>query len=165
MAKKTDAITPPTTALVPVSPTEALQRAQALIEDIADVTDDPTPRMAAAILNADDPEDWEAIFKGRSIKDSAGVKVRVTALRKAPSQFEGAVPWFLIADVTNLETGESDVMTISSVMSMLQLVVAHERGWLPLDVEVVRKATPTRRGFHPIHLKAITAPKLDSKAS
>src|SRR5690349_2837070 len=105
MAKKTTAMTPVKTDLVPVSPTEALQRAQALIEDIADVTDDPTPRMAAAILNADDPEDWEAIFKGRSIKDSAGVKVRVTALRKAPSQFEGAVPWFLIADVTNLETG------------------------------------------------------------
>jgi hypothetical protein len=165
MTKKPDAITPTSTDLVPVSPTEALQRAQALIEDIADVVDDPTPRMAAAILNADDPEDWESIFKGRSIKDSAGAKVRIVALRKAPSQFEGSIPYFLIAEIVNLETGESDVMTISSVMSMLQLVVAHDRGWLPLDVEVVRKTTPTRRGFHPIHLKAITAPKPISAAA
>jgi hypothetical protein len=165
MSKKSEAITPTTTALVPVSPTEALLQARSLIEDIPDVTDDPTPRMAAAILNAEDPEDWEAIFKGRSIKDSAGAKVRFVALRKAPSAFEGPIPYFLIADVINLDTGEADILTISSVMSMLQLVTANERGWLPLDAEVVRKATPTRRGFHPIHLKAITPPKPISQAS
>jgi hypothetical protein len=165
VSKKTDEMVTQSSALVPVNPNEALTQARALIEAIADVTEDPTPHMAAAILNADDPEDWESIFKGRSIKDSAGVRVRITALRKAPSQFEGPVPYFLIADVVNLETGESDVMTISSVMSMLQLVTAHQRGWLPLDVEVVRKDKPTRRGFHPIHLKAISAPKPLSAAS
>jgi hypothetical protein len=165
MPKATRSITPSSSALVPVSPTEALQQAQALIEDIADVTDDPTPRMAAAILNADDPEDWEAIFTGKSIKDSAGARVRFVALRKAPSSFEGAVPWYLIAEIVNLDTGESDVMTISSVMTMLQLVTAQHRGWLPLDAEVVRKAKATKRGFFPIHLKAITAPAAAQKAS
>ena len=165
MAKKSTDLTPTTQALVPVSPTEALTQARSLIEAIADVVDDPTPRMAAAILNAEDPEDWEAVFSGKSIKDSAGARVRITALRKAPSAFEGPVPYFLIAEITNLDTGETDVMTISSVMSMLQLVVAHDRGWLPLDVEVIRKDKPTRRGFHPIHLKAIRPPKAAAKAS
>lgn len=159
MAKSKSAVVPTQTALVPVSPTEALIQARSLIEDIADVVDDPTPRMAAAILNAEDPEDWEAIFTGKSIKDSAGAKVRFVSLRKAPSDFEGPVPYFLIAEIINLETGESDVLTISSVMSMLQLVAAYHRGWLPLDAEVVRKDRPTKRGFHPIHLKALTPPK------
>jgi len=165
MAKDKLAKTQPTSSLVPVSPTEALVQARTLIEAIGDVTDDPTPRMAAAILNADDPEDWESVFSGKSIKDSAGARVRITALRKSPSTYEGPVPYFLIAEIVNLDTGEADVMTISSIMSMLQLVVAHDRGWLPLDVEVVRKDKPTRRGFHPIHLKAISAPPRAAKAS
>jgi hypothetical protein len=155
MSKSKTAIAPKADALAPLTPEQALAEIPSLLAAIPDVTDDPTPRMAAAILAADDPEDWEAAFSGRSIKDSAGKKVRIVALRKAPSQFKGVIDQFLIAEIVDLETGESDVMTISSVMSVLQLLVAHDRGWLPLDVEVVRKATPTRRGFHPIHLKAL----------
>jgi hypothetical protein len=56
-------------------------------------------------------------------------------------------------------------MTISSVMSMLQLLVANQRGWLPLDVEVVRKKKATKRGFFPIHLKALAPAKQVSQAS
>jgi hypothetical protein len=165
MPKRDTSLTPATTALVSVSPTEALTQARSMIEAIPEVTDDPTDRMAAAILNADDPEDWEGIFKGKSIKDSAGAKIRITALRRGDSNYKGAVPYFLIADFSNLDTGEQDVMTISSVMSMLQLITAYHRGWLPLDAEVIRKATPTKRGFFPIHLKAITTPKPVAAAS
>lgn len=165
MAKKPDTITPATTALAPLSPEQALAEIPNLLAAIPDVTEDPTPRMAAAILTADDPEDWESVFAGRSIKDSAGKKVRIVALRKAPSQFKGVIDQFLIAEIVDLDSGEADVMTISSVMSVLQLLVAHDKGWLPLDVEVVRKATPTRRGFHPIHLRALSAAKQVATAS
>jgi hypothetical protein len=155
VSKKKTALTPSRTALVPLDYEQALAAVPALFDAIADVDDDPTPRMAAAILKADDPGDWEAVFSGKSIKDSAGKKVRVIALRKAPSNFKGPIAQFLIAEVVDLETGEADVMTISSTMSVLQLLVAHQRGWLPLDVEVVRKASPTKRGFYPIHLRAL----------
>jgi len=155
MSKAKTAVVPTTTALVPLTPEQALQEIPHLFDLIPDVTEDPTPRMAAAILNADDPEDWEAIFAGKSIKDSAGKKVRVVALRRAPSDYEGAIKQYLIAETIDLATGEADIMTISSVMSMLQLLVANQRGWLPLDVEVVRKAKATKRGFFPIHLKAL----------
>jgi hypothetical protein len=165
MTKRDTAITPTSTALVPLSPEQALAEIPGLLAAIPDVTDDPTPRMAAAILAADDPEDWEAAFSGRSIKDSAGKKVRIVALRKAPSQFKGVIDQFLIAEIVDLESGESDVMTISSVMSVLQLLVAHDRGWLPLDVEVVRKKKATKRGFFPIHLKALAPAKQVSQAS
>jgi hypothetical protein len=156
MTKPATAITPKVDALAPLTPEQALAQVPELLAAIPDVTEDPTPRMAAAILTADDPEDWESVFKGRSIKDSAGKQVRILAIRKAPSQFKGVIDQFLIAEIIDLETGEADVMTVSSVMSVLQLLVAHNRGWLPLDVEVMRKATPTRRGFHPIHLKALS---------
>lgn len=158
MSKKKAIAVRSTTALAPLTYDQALAAVPALFDAIADVDDDPTPRMAAAILNADDPGDWEAVFSGKSIKDSAGKRVRVTALRKAPSSYEGPIRQFLIAEIVDLETGEADVMTISSIMSVLQLLVAHQRGWLPLDVEVVRKGKPTKRGFFPIHLRALESP-------
>jgi hypothetical protein len=165
MSKATKVITPTNSALVPLTPEQALAEIPQLFDLVPDVTEDPTPRMAAAILNADDPEDWEAIFSGKSIKDSVGAKVRVVAIRKSASDFEGPIKQFLIAETVNVETGESDVMTISSVMSMLQLLVANQRGWLPLDVEVVRKKKATKRGFFPIHLKALAPAKQVSQAS
>jgi hypothetical protein len=162
MPKATKATPTKTTTALALSPEAALAEIPALFDAIPDVSDDPTPRMAAAILNADDPDDWESVFSGRSIKDSAGKKVRVVALRKLPSSYEGIVKQYLVAEIIDLETGEHDVMTVSSVISMLQLLKAHKEGWLPLDVEVKRKEKPTARGFYPIHLKVLS--RLDSTA-
>lgn len=130
-----------------------------LLDAVPTVDDDPTPKMAEAILTAQDPSDWASVFEGKSIKENAGAKVRFHAIRKLPSSFDGLVPSYLVADITNLDTGEVDVMSVSSTMSILQLLVAHQRGWFPLDAEIVKKERPTARGFHPIHLKAIERPK------
>lgn len=143
----------------------ALERAGELFDLIPDIEDDPTPRMMAAILNADDPSDINRIFESRAIKAAAGRTARFDALRKAPSDFADTGPaFYLVADVTWKDTGEQDVLTISSQMSMLELLVAQQKGWLPLTAEVVQKERKTKRGFHPIHLRILEHTVADSES-
>lgn len=136
-----------------ITPDKALEHAGALFDLVPDVTEEPTPRMLAMILNADTPEQINKVFESRSIKQSAGKVARFNAIRKAPSDFPEGPRFYLIADVTWKDTGEQDVLTISSLMSMIELLAAQQRGWFPLTAEVVQKDRKTRRGFYPIHLK------------
>lgn len=148
----------PTTTLQPidfglVTPDTALELAGSLFELVPDVSDDPTPRMMAAILNAPDPKAINHIFESRSIKASAGRTARFNAIRKAPSDFTTGPKFYLIADVAWADNGESDVLTISSLMSIVELLQAQRLGWFPLTATVVQKDRKTSNGFFPIHLR------------
>ena len=117
------------------------------------VEDDPTETMLEAILQAPDPSDWERVFNAQHFKDSDKAQWRVHAYRVSPSQFQGKLRWFLILDVTDLRTGEKTVATCGSEMAVAQLLNAQGRAKLPIDVEVVRKPTPTKAGFHPMRFR------------
>ena len=165
MPKNARATAPKSDALANRGADIDLAEVNSIMDLVPDVDEDPTPRMAAAIMAAGDPEDWASVFEGQSIKDNAGKKIRVTAIRKAPSSYDGPIKQFLVADVIYLDSGEAGVLSISSVISMIQLLVAHQRQWLPLDFEIVQKDKPTRKGFFPIHLKVLPRPKTVRQAS
>lgn len=153
------------TAIVPASSKLDLQQVNSILDTVPDLDDDPTPRMAAAILAAADPLDWNSVFESKSIKKSARQLVRFESIRKAPSSFQGGIPYYLVADVTYLETGETGVMSVSSMMAVIQLLAAHVNGWLPVECEVVQKDKATKNGFYPIHLRALTPKEISRKAS
>lgn len=117
------------------------------------VEQDPTETMLEAILQAPDPADWEKVFNAAHFKDSDKAQWRVHAYRVSPSQFSGKLRWFLILDITDLKTGEKTVATCGSEMAVAQLLNAEGRHKLPIDVEVVRKPTPTKAGFHPMRFR------------
>lgn len=122
------------------------------------VEDDPTETMLEAILQAPDPSDWEKVFTAQHFKDSDKAQWRVHAYRVSPSQFQGSLKFFLILDITDLATGEKTVATCGSEMAVAQLLNAQGRSKLPIDVEVVRKPTPTRAGFHPMRFRYLGGP-------
>jgi hypothetical protein len=117
------------------------------------VEDDPTETMLEAILQAPDPSQWEKVFNAAHFKDSDKQQWRVNSYRVSPSQFNGKLKWFLILDVIDLKTGEKTVATCGSEMAVAQLLNAQGRNSLPIDVEVVRKPTPTKAGFHPMRFR------------
>lgn len=151
----TDAIaTRPSTAVATV-PGDAERELVALVATIPNGDEDPTESMLAHVMNAAVPGDWNAIFEADSIKDMDGKQVRINAIRSAASTFPDGLPFFLVVDATDLKTGERGVFTCGSKMAVAQLANAYRTGNLPVEVEIVRKATPTKRGFHPIHLRYI----------
>lgn len=154
-------------ALAKVEGSTTLERVNNFLSTVRTVEEDPTETMLAAILESEHPLDWERVFTSRSFKDSEAARIRINAYRPAESQFGGELKWFLVLDVTDLKSGERGVMTCGSVMSVAQIINAERRVGLPVDVEIVRKATPTKNGFHPFHLRYLggaTAPLGDPGA-
>lgn len=143
------------TALAKPAPGQTYADMRALAATVPDVFDDPTERMVAAILEADNPQDWEELFSAIHFKDSANKRFRVNTFRVTTSAYQGGPGFFLILDVTDKETGESGIMTCGSTMAMAQLLNAWKRGQLPIDVEILKKETPTKNGFYPMRLRYI----------
>jgi hypothetical protein len=121
------------------------------------VQDDPTDTMLSAILQASDPSEWEKVFTAKHFKDSDTQRWRIHAYRPAESTFGGELKWFLVLDITDLATGERTVATCGGQMGIAQVLNAEGRSKLPIDVEVVRKATPTKNGFHPMRFRYLNA--------
>lgn len=156
MAKSESIIpTKPATALAAWpgdTPSDKLNR---YLETVPAYTEDPTEAMLTAVLESKDPMDWDRIFSALSFKDSDKARVRINAFRPGESAFQGGLRYFLVMDVTDLASGVRGVMTCGSVMAVAQVVNAALTVGLPIDVEVVRKATPTKAGWYPMHLKFI----------
>lgn len=146
-------------ALQTTQPGRGLSKFKELLALVPTVEDDPTEGMLDAILHATSVEKWEDVFQASHFKDSANRSARIHAFRASPSQFNGRLPLFLILDVTWLDTGERGVLTCGSEMAMAQLLNAWSLGALPLDVEIFRKPTPTKAGFHPMRFKYLGRPE------
>lgn len=130
-----------------------VQKLNDYLANVPSYTEDPTETMLAAILAAADPQEWDSLFTAASFKDSDKARIQINAYRPSESQFNGGVRFFLVLDVTDLATGAKGVMTCGSTMAMAQIVNAERTVGLPIQVEVVRKPTPTKAGFHPMHLR------------
>lgn len=129
------------------------QKLNEFLANVPSYEEDPTETMLEAILSAQKPEEWDALFASKSFKDSDKATIQINAYRPSASQFNGGLRYFLVLDVTDLKTGERGVMTCGSVMAVAQVVNAERTVGLPIQVEVVRKPTPTKAGFHPMHLR------------
>lgn len=128
---------------------------RAIVASIPQVTEDPTPRMMAAIAAAPNAESWEDLFSAAHFKDSAGKRVRVHAIRVNDSQFKGRLGVYFLADITWLDTGQEDVMSVGSEMAMAQLANCYARNDFPHDFEIVVKDRPTKAGFYPMRLRSL----------
>lgn len=143
-------------ALAVITPSQAIDAVKSALERITIADEDPTPRMAAFVLSHP-PEEWEELWaKLPNVRDNAGRKVQVDALRVRESDFEGPFGLYLIADVTWLDTGEQGLLSCSSQMSIVQLVKLYMDGRLPAKVEIVAKDKPTKAGRRPIHLRYLS---------
>jgi hypothetical protein len=145
--------TPTATALAKPEPEPLAETIREILATVPDVVEDPTPTMIAAVLHMAGPEEWESLFAAESFKDLNGKRLQVNAFRASPSQYEGRLGVFLILDAVDLASGEARIVTCGSEMAMAQILNAWHRGRLPIQVEVFKKETPTKRGFYPMRFK------------
>lgn len=144
--------TEPETGLSTITLHGPLAEVAAIIQSIPPADDDPTARMVAYIMAAP-PEDWAALWeKLPNVKDNAGRSFEVHDLRIAESDFKSQLGVYLICDVTWLDTGETGLLSVSSQISMVQLLRLYKDRRFPAKLQIVAKAKATKAGFHPIHL-------------
>jgi len=80
--------------------------------------------------------------------------IRVDAIRRAPSDFEDGLGWYLLLDIIDMDKdGERHTITTGSLSVCGQLIKAHALGALPLAVIPRRAKRPSRRGYFPMHLE------------
>ena len=149
----------PADALVNFTSGGAIERINQFLAMAPTVSDDPTEAMLEAVLQAQDPLEWNDLFSSKSLRDAKGALVRVNAYRVNPSDYPGGLKFYLVLDVTDLETGQKGVLTCSSQMAIAQILNAEARVNLPIDVRIIEKDKPTKAGFRPIHLEYIQKSK------
>lgn len=92
-----------------------------------------------------------------SSRDFLDTPFTVLGFRLWPSTFEGEGPRvFGSIDGVTAE-GEPVIVNTSNIRTIVTLLGAKVRGWLPLDFEVrfVQAEHPTARGFYPVYLQRV----------
>lgn len=102
-----------------------------LINEIPESTsEDAASRILRQILNADTPEEVNAIWEATGLLHRLDRPLLITKLRRRQSDFKG-LGAFLIAEATDESTGEELVITTGAANALGALIKAFVSDWLP----------------------------------
>lgn len=107
------------------------------------------------IFAATTPEELEAPWNARDNKFPLGVVVRVESVAKRPSDYAGGLPFYMVCQATNLETGEATEYQTGSVSCTAQIAQAVFNEQLPIQVKLVQAAKASKNGYFPEHFEII----------
>lgn len=130
---------------------------ESMITSVPEAGADGFDSILAALAMATDVADLDAPWRSTGLTAVANVPIRVTGIRKMPSDFPGGLPWFLIIDGAIIDTGETVAITTGAVSVVAQLVKAWALDAFPLDVVPRIAARPSRSGYFPQHLEIVRA--------
>jgi hypothetical protein len=134
---------------------EVVEAYEAMIATVPEAGGEGFEGILAAIALATDVADLDAPWRAEGLKAFVNAPIRVTGIRKMPSDYAGGLPWFLIIDGAIKATGETVAITTGAVSVVAQLVKAWQLGSYPLDV-IPRIATrASRNGYFPMHLEIV----------
>lgn len=126
----------------------------AMAIDIPEAGGDGFDSLLAQIINAEDASDLDAPWRSDGLTAYLGAPLRIDALRRMASEYDGGLPFFLIVEAANLQTGERITLTTGAVSVVAQLVKAWSLGAIPGWRVIPRQADrPSSSGYYPQHLE------------
>ncbi len=134
---------------------EALATFETLMDKVPEPSGDAYGRIIEQIANATKASELDSPWSTDSFLKLDGKEILVNGITKVPSDYPGGLPWFLVVDYTDKDTGEECTATTGSVAVVMQLVKAYILKALPLSVQVIVAERETRNGFHPVHLRIV----------
>lgn len=132
---------------------EVAEQYSAIFATIPDAGGDALDGILLTIANVTDARDLDAPWRSAGLEALANVPIRVTGLRKAPSEYAGGLPFFLVVDAVIIETGEVVTVTTGAVSVVAQLARAWAINALPLNVIPRISDRPSKSGYYPQHLQ------------
>lgn len=133
---------------------ETVEAFAAMAADIPEAGGDGFDALLAQIINAQDVNDLDAPWRSDGLTAYLGKRLRIDGLRRMASEFGGGLPFFLIVEAGDLETGERVTVTTGAVSVVAQLVRAWSLGAIPGWRVIPRQADrPSSSGYFPQHLE------------
>jgi hypothetical protein len=120
-------------------------------------------RIIEQLLAGDTVMDLNRPWDATSGKTLAGKLLRIDSIRQMPSQFEGGLRAFLVAEGRDMAGDKPVVMTTSALSVVVQLARCQAEGWLPAWCSVEIADKPTDKGYYPYHLRFVPPPPAGQK--
>lgn len=159
MATETEAAqgapVPTTTDAPQVLGRDVVAAYEAMIADVPEAGGDGFASILTAIAAADHPDDLDAPWRSGGLEEFINQPLIIQGIRKMPSDYQGGLPWFLIADCVVISTGELVSITTGAVAVVAQLAKAHSLGAFPWRVIPRQSERPSKSGYYPQHLEVV----------
>lgn len=139
-------------APAPLRP-EVVAAYESMIADVPDAGGDAFDSILGTIAQAADVADLDAPWRSAGLDDVIDRPLLIGGIRKMPSDFGAGLPWFLVVDAADAESGEVVTFTTGAVSVVAQLVKAWQMGAFPLAATLRQSARPSRSGYFPQHLE------------
>lgn len=134
-------------------PITALDQYAGMLAEVPEAGADAWESIVTAIAGAATIDEIDAPWQADGLKEYKDSPLRVTAIRKMPSDFDGGWGLYLVVDAVDVASGEKVVTTTGSVACVAQLVKAHALKAFPVVVIPRVAPKPSRNGFFPMHLE------------
>lgn len=124
-----------------------------IMEMLPPQSDDVVDRILDSILTAPTQMEENKLWDSTGSKDAIGKRFIFHSVHIQPSDYEDSpLPYFVIAKVTDLQTGEETVLTSGSVNIVTSLVKAQLLGNLPWEGEIRGPRRTPKNGRVPLHM-------------
>lgn len=145
--------------LAPREPDEsALRYVARLMEMLPEPSQNVVEKLTEAILQSDGPMAENEFWDGATLssKTAIGRRFVFRSVHIQPTDHkDAALPFYLVCEVLDLESGEETVLSTGAVNVVTSLVRAQLVGGLPWEAEIVGPRRPLRSGRVPLHLRWI----------
>lgn len=138
--------------------TPARQTVLAAMAELQSDPDEVQDNIMSAILSATNEEELFAAMDTSTIdaRSRLDTPLRVKSVKlNESSMADSSLPAYCVLDVTNLMTGQDEMITCGAGSVLAGMIKLHELGMLPFDVELFERAQ-TARGFKPIAFRRAT---------
>lgn len=148
----------------PLSREVILAQYSAVLEEIPFAEDDGGLSIIANILTATTWEELNRENELDNLQDFVGKRVKVIKLERRISDIEGGMPWYLMVDAIDADTGELVKINTSAGSPMAKLAMLHHFGNLPALVKVTKAEKATKAGFFPLDVDVLMVDQQEKSA-
>lgn len=125
----------------------------AILERVPDSGEGDISGILAQIINSDGLEDLDSPWQSAGMGRYNNHALEIRSIKRMESAYPDGLGWYLLCEGTVMATGEYKAFSTSSAGVMAQLLVAWDRGYMPLKVYVRIATKPTKKGYYPLHLE------------
>lgn len=146
---------PTSTEAPTILPAAVVATYSSMLEAVPESGGDGMAGILESLAAATDASDLDAPWRTEGLEAFLNTELSILRIRKVPSDYQGGLEWFLVADAAIVATGELVTFTTGAVSVVAQLVKAFALDAFPWRVIPRQSDRPSARGYFPQHLEVV----------
>lgn len=139
---------------VAVSP-QAVEAYESMLAQVPDAEGSGYDRILEQLASATTPQALNSPWESSGLEELLGRKLVVLSIAKMPSEVSRQLPWFLIAQCVDEDSGEAVTFTTGSITVVAQLAKLWQLQAYPVHVIPRQSERPTKQGYYAQRLEII----------